>query len=207
MTFFSKDNVKHFEVPGDDGKINTLPLLEAARGVVEMVSAFGKAFTPVKSDINGNIEKLQKKYEMDKEKFITINAMLDDEMENKNTDLAKVGGLWLVRGLNFLRTFMQLLIKEYKGGSKEESMKQIITAAYEATLKKYHGFIVKKVFSGVSSFAPYRKDFLLKMALGKEGMEEQVVNDMEVYLETMSPLLDVMGQLYKDKGLDTDDKV
>ncbi|XP_062572325.1 glycolipid transfer protein-like [Saccostrea cucullata] len=207
MTFFSKDNVKHFEVPGDDGKISTLPLLEAARGVVEMVSAFGKAFSPVKSDINGNIEKLQKKYEMDKEKFITINAMLDDEMENKSTDLAKVGGLWLVRGLNFLRTFMQLLIKEYKGGSKEESMKQIITAAYEATLKKYHGFIVKKVFSGVSSFAPYRKDFLLKMALGKEGMEEQVINDMDVYLETMSPLLDVMGQLYKDKGLDTDDKV
>ncbi|XP_062610952.1 glycolipid transfer protein-like, partial [Saccostrea cucullata] len=114
---------------------------------------------------------------------------------------------FVFRGLNFLRTFMQLLIKEYKGGSKEESMKQIITAAYEATLKKYHGFIVKKVFSGVSSFAPYRKDFLLKMALGKEGMEEQVVNDMDVYLETMSPLLDVMGQLYKDKGLDTDDKV
>lgn len=122
-------------------------------------------------------------------------------------------------------------------------MKHIINAAYEATLKKYHGFIVKKVFSvrklkhnilyfgffiiqnikkkmflhlpvkeikktvksfwffffwqkanyllcfygiqytlnlysiylkGVSSFTPYRKDYLLKMALGKEGQEEQV---------------------------------
>lgn len=42
---------------------------------------------------------------------------------------------------------MQLLIKEYREGSKEESMKHIINAAYEATLKKYHGFIVKKVFS------------------------------------------------------------
>ena len=137
---------------------------------------------------------------------------------------------------------MQLLIKEYREGSKEESMKHIINAAYEATLKKYHGFIVKKVFSvrklehyilyfgffiiqnikkkmflhlpvkeikktvknfwsfffwtenqllcfygiqytlnlyliylkGVSSFTPYRKDYLLKMALGKEGQEEQV---------------------------------
>ena len=27
---------------------------------------------------------------------------------------------------------------------------------------------------GVSSFTPYRKDYLLKMALGKEGQEEQV---------------------------------
>lgn len=27
---------------------------------------------------------------------------------------------------------------------------------------------------GVSGFAPYRKDYLLKMALGKEGQEEQV---------------------------------
>lgn len=207
MTFFSKDNVKHFEVPGDDGKIDTLALLEAARGVVEMVSAFGKAFSPVKSDINGNIEKLQKKYEMNKELFITINAMLDDELENKSTDLAKVGGLWLTRGLNFLRTFMQILIKEYREGSKEESMKHIINAAYEATLKKYHGFIVKKVFSGVSGFAPYRKDYLLKMALGKEGQEEQVIKDMEAYLDTMSPVIDVMSQLYKDKGLDTDEKV
>lgn len=40
MTFFSKDNVKHFEVPGDDGKIDTLALLEAARGVVEMVCKY-----------------------------------------------------------------------------------------------------------------------------------------------------------------------
>jgi hypothetical protein len=42
---------------------------------------------------------------------------------------------------------MKLLIDEYRGGSKEENMKQIISTAYEATLKKYHGFIVKKVFS------------------------------------------------------------
>ena len=37
MTFFSKDNVKHFEVPGDGGKVDTATLLEASRGVVEMV--------------------------------------------------------------------------------------------------------------------------------------------------------------------------
>lgn len=43
------------------------------------------------------VQKLQKKYEMNKELFITINAMLDDELENKSTDLAKVGGLWLTR--------------------------------------------------------------------------------------------------------------
>lgn len=44
MTFFSKDNVKHFEVPGDDGKIDTLALLEAARGVVEMVCKYFISF-------------------------------------------------------------------------------------------------------------------------------------------------------------------
>lgn len=30
---------------------------------------------------------------------------------------------------------------------------------------------------------------------------------MEVYMETMSPLIDAMGKLYKEKGLDTDEKV
>jgi hypothetical protein len=34
---------------------------------------------------------------MDKELFVTLNAMLDDEIANKNTDHAKVGGLWLMR--------------------------------------------------------------------------------------------------------------
>lgn len=30
---------------------------------------------------------------------------------------------------------------------------------------------------------------------------------MEAYLDTMSPVIDAMSQLYKDKGLDTDEKV
>lgn len=34
---------------------------------------------------------------MDKELFVTLNAMLDDELANKKTDLAKIGGLWLMR--------------------------------------------------------------------------------------------------------------
>lgn len=43
------------------------------------------------------LQKLQKKYEMNKEAFVTLNAMLEDEFENKSTDLAKIGGLWLMR--------------------------------------------------------------------------------------------------------------
>lgn len=43
------------------------------------------------------LQKLQKKYEMNKEAFVTLNAMLEDELENKSTDLAKIGGLWLMR--------------------------------------------------------------------------------------------------------------
>lgn len=34
---------------------------------------------------------------MNKEAFVTLNAMLEDELENKSTDLAKIGGLWLMR--------------------------------------------------------------------------------------------------------------
>lgn len=43
------------------------------------------------------VQKLQKKYEMNKEFFIIINVMLDDEFENKSIDLVKVGGFWLIR--------------------------------------------------------------------------------------------------------------
>lgn len=38
------------------------------------------------------------------------------------------------------------MIKEYREGSREESMKYIINVVYEVILKKYYGFIVKKVF-------------------------------------------------------------
>lgn len=34
---------------------------------------------------------------MNKEFFIIINVMLDDEFENKSIDLVKVGGFWLIR--------------------------------------------------------------------------------------------------------------
>lgn len=40
MIFFSKDNVKYFEVLGDDGKIDILVLLEVVCGVVEMVCKY-----------------------------------------------------------------------------------------------------------------------------------------------------------------------
>lgn len=44
-----------------------------------------------------DLQKLQTKFDSDPEKFSTFNAMLEDEVKMKDTELARVGGLWLKR--------------------------------------------------------------------------------------------------------------
>lgn len=53
-TYFSV--AKPYQQLTDDGDIETEPFLEACKGIVEFVGFFGKAFIPIKSDVDGNVQ-------------------------------------------------------------------------------------------------------------------------------------------------------
>ncbi|KAJ2051924.1 hypothetical protein GGH13_008555, partial [Coemansia sp. S155-1] len=66
-TFVERVPLRFEQVTTDETGINTAEFLDAARGVVMLFDELGSAaFVAVKSDISGNIDKVQAKYDTDK---------------------------------------------------------------------------------------------------------------------------------------------
>jgi len=201
-TFFS--NVKHkFQPLSEDGRIDTDAFLSACGEVIPFFDVLGStAFAPVKSDINGNITKLRKKFLANPAKFTTLQAMVEDEIEQKTTKSkgsATDALLWLKRALTFIRILFEQVL------TNEPDLSKCVTAAYEGSLKKYHGWMVQKVFGMAMMAVPYRKDFLI--ALGKDASEKTILEHMQLALDEMAVNLDQIIAFYIEKGEDKEGKV
>jgi len=201
-TFFSKVKYRFQPIP-DDGRIDTDTFLNACGEVIPFFDVLGStAFAPVKSDINGNITKLRKKFLTNPEKFQTLQGMVEDEIETKTTKSkgsATDALLWLKRALTFIRVFFEQVL------SKEPDLSKCVTAAYEGSLKKYHGWMVQKVFAMAMMAVPYRKDFML--TLGKDASEEVILEHMQQALDELATNLDQIIKFYLEKGEDKEGKV
>lgn len=202
MTFFATVKQPFLEIP-EDGRISTETFLDACSSIVPFFDILGStAFGPVKSDINGNISKLQKKYETDKAKFSTLQSFVEVEQAEGTTkakNSATDALLWLKRALEFIEVFL----KEVLAGQAD--LTKCSKKAYESTLKKYHGWMVQGIFSIAMKAVPYRQNFIA--ALGKGAPEEEVLKDMKVHVELMGNNVKVINDFYVKSGEDKDGKV
>ncbi|KAI0645880.1 glycolipid transfer protein [Trametes meyenii] len=159
------ETVKSFaDVPITDAGVDTLAFLEAAQGVVGLFDLLGSAaFTPVQVDLKGNIAKVRARYDAAPEKSATLELLVANEKgEKKRT--ATEGLMWLLRGLSFTCKALQAAQAD---PSKELSA--AFSDSYGATLKQFHSFIVKGVFSVAMKACPYRADFYAKLAADPAG--------------------------------------
>ncbi|XP_046841482.1 glycolipid transfer protein-like isoform X3 [Xenia sp. Carnegie-2017] len=202
MTFFSL--AKHrFQPITEDKAIETLPFLQACREIVPFFDILGPtAFAPVKSDINGNIEKLSKKYQEDTVKYKILQDMVRSEMDagttkakNSSTDAL----LWLKRALSFILVFLEEVL------TGEQDLTKCAKKAYESTLKKYHGWMVQSIFSLAMKAVPYRKDFIKKLGNGLD--ESDVLTEMRVFVNELKSTFDVITEFYSDSRLEDASKV
>lgn len=206
MTFFGSEEIR-FPVISEEGQVDVVQFLQASRQVVKFIDCLGTTFKIVKSDVNGNIQKLQQKYNTDPEKFQNFEAMLEDEKLNNNTDFAKVGGLWLKRALQFVYVFLSNMVEEYKNGNPRESLQPHIKKAYDETLHKYHNFFTQKMFTVVAITAPTWSSLMKILSRGNDFDDEQIIKDLEVYLDVMATNLDVLSDLYIKYELDSNRSV
>ncbi len=58
--------------------------------------------------------------------------------------------------------------------SPSEELSTSFRSAYSSTLKPYHSFIVKPVFSAAMSATPYRQDFYAKLADDQERGHQEL---------------------------------
>lgn len=196
-TFFGKATHKYLPLP-EDGKINTDAFLKACGEVVPFFDVLGStAFAPVKSDINGNINKLRKKYDTDQTKFITLQDIVNSEIEEKSTkakNSATDALLWLKRALTFVRVFLEEVL------TGEEDLVKCAKKAYEKSLKHFHGWMVQGIFSLAMKAVPYRKDFV--KALAPDSTEDVLLAEMKEMVDLLTANIEQLHQFYAETGQD-----
>ncbi|EYE91581.1 GLTP domain-containing protein [Aspergillus ruber CBS 135680] len=175
-TWFDTIQKSFADVPVDaanDNGISTTEFLEAAESLTTLFDVLGsKAFTPVKSDLLGNIKKVKDRQQAAPAESATLQSLVVNELKEKK-HTATEGLVWLVRGLDFTA---QALRHNLDNASKE--LADSFREAYGNTLKPHHSFIVKPIFSAAMSATPYRKDFYVK--LGEDNAKVQSSLETEV---------------------------
>ncbi|XP_078580876.1 pleckstrin homology domain-containing family A member 8-like [Branchiostoma floridae x Branchiostoma japonicum] len=185
-----------------NGDIPTKPFLDACRRMVPFFDHLGEtAFAPVKSDINGNILKLTKKYSTNPDRYSTLQDIVKQEMAEKTTKAkhsATDALLWLRRAL----VFPQQIFAGIAEG--ETDMVKVAKAAYERSLKKYHGWMVQGIFSLAMKAVPYYHDFVMKVA---SGDEKAMIRDAKTYADELGILTKALQDFYTANNLDSEEKV
>ncbi|KAH8916543.1 glycolipid transfer protein, partial [Atractiella rhizophila] len=120
----------------------------------------------------------------------TLESLVENEKgEKKRT--ATEGLMWLLRGLRFTHAAMARSLQ-----NKGEELTESFTKAYEGSLKQFHNFVVKGVFTLAMKACPYRKDFYAKLGSDQAKVEEQ----LGAWLDALGKIIDHMEKFYQDGG-------
>ncbi|PIO40601.1 hypothetical protein AB205_0076370 [Aquarana catesbeiana] len=85
-------------------------------------------------------------------------------------------------------------------------MKVNVTKAYEIALKKYHGWLVQKLFQTALLAAPYKDDFLKALSKGQNVREEECIEKIRQFLVNFTPTIDAIYIMYNKMGAELDYK-
>lgn len=204
-TFFSEeDSLFPPLVHGD--QIPIVAFLKASAHFGSFFSILGTVFTPVKSDILGNVQKLEEFLDKCPETCQYVNDIIAIECKNPKS-VAVDALLWLKRALEFTLIILDGIVSNDSDGSVSEDLRPLCNKAYKATLEKYHGWMVQQIFHFVMKACPWRKDILSSLAFGKLDMEEIVISQLSAALVNLKANVEVINHLYSLHNLDSDTKV
>nr|AAA33628.1 het-c [Podospora anserina] len=191
-TFLKTFKKSFVDVPIDAEKgnaISTAEFLEAAESLTTMFDVLGSiAFTPVKTDMLGNVEKIRKRMLAAPLASQNIQDLVRNELKTKS-HTATEGLLWLVRGLEFT------CIALSKNINSTEELAHSFRGSYSETLMRHHSFLVKRIFSAAMGACPYRKDFYAK--LGDD--EQKVQEELREYLAALDKIVYILKGFLESK--------
>ena len=186
--------------------IETIEFLEASRSVVQFVELLGKAFIPVRHDMNGNIDKLLKIYETDRQKYKYLDQILRVEKESlPETDfhLGTDALIWLTRALKYNLIFLSLFLLDFEEEKRSEDLSPYFSEAYDKSLKKYHNWFVQQICSLCLLSAPNRSSLLKYLSLNKETIDEKrLFSVLKEYLTALKTNIELIDKTFSDLNID-----
>ncbi|XP_049409906.1 glycolipid transfer protein 1 [Solanum stenotomum] len=187
------EGIKH--VKSEEGVMLTRPFLDVCKHILPIIEKFGAAMALVKSDIGGNITRLENKYLSNPTKYTNLYSMVQEEIEAKTakgSSSCTNGLLWLTRAMDFLVALFRNLLEH-----QDWAMSQACSDSYSKTLKKWHGWIASSSFTIAMKLAPDRKKFM-DVICGTGDIN----SDIEKFCTTFSPLLEENHKFLASVGMD-----
>ncbi|KAI9298956.1 hypothetical protein K502DRAFT_322568 [Neoconidiobolus thromboides FSU 785] len=196
VSYFDSIVKSYVDVPTENG-IEVVSFLEATESLVSLFDLLhATAFAPVKSDMNGNVAKIRKKYLENPTEYTTLQKIVESEVGLGSKRVATQGLLWLKRGLRFICEALK-----QNSSRPTEELSVSFNEAYARTLKKYHSFLIAPIFSLAMKACPYRVDFYKK--LGPDPVKVQV--ELKDWLEALDKIVNTLDEFYAqgnhEKGL------
>lgn len=177
---------------GGNGKLDnsssppTLPFLSLSLLLLQMLDKIGPTMAVLRLDVQRNIERLQELYLLDPSKYSTLTSMVEKEAEEgtaRKADSCARAILWLTRSMDFTVELLQRL--EEEEGSDQQSLTQLVEAAYNASLKPWHGWISSAASKIAMKLIPERKIFVGWLV----GTDPKYCGILKVEIETLVQLL------------------
>ncbi|KAI0305386.1 het-c2 protein [Multifurca ochricompacta] len=196
------DTVTSFaDVPTTDAGVDTLAFLKASEGLVGLFDLLGStAFGVVQADLKGNIAKVWARYQETPTLSNTLERLVENEKGEKKRK-ATEGLLWLLRGLEFTCKALQ----NAQANASEELAVAFVNA-YTLTLKPFHNFVVKGIFSVAMKACPYRVDFFNKLKVdpngGPSSSDEHLNEVLNKWLTALDNVVTRLQTFYKAGGHD-----
>lgn len=181
-------------VKSPTGDTLTKPFLDVCRLVLPVIDKFGASMSLVKSDVGGNIDRLDARYATDSTSYYLLYDIVRKEVADKTAKKSTSctnGLLWLTRAMDFLvELFRNLLL------NPDWTMQQASNEAYGVTLKKWHGWMAGAAFAVAMKLVPDRKKFYDLLGGGNLNSE------IEKFVSSFSPILQENHNFLKSVDMD-----
>jgi len=199
-TWFDTHKVHFSDVPiaSPDQGILTVAFLDAAEATTTLFDLLGSvAFTPVKNDMIGNINKVRERHQASPHTSTTLQSLVKSELASKS-HRATEGLLWLTRGLDFTSQALRadLTSNAAISAAHHKPNKELadgFRTSYKNTLAPHHSFLVKPVFSAAMSATPYRRDFYVRLC--GEGTDPEVSKEaLELWVAALEERVAILNE-------------
>lgn len=168
----------------------TLPLLGLSHLLLRLLDKIGPTMAVLRLDVQRNIERLQELYLQDPSKYSTLTAMVEKEADDgtvRKGDSCARAILWLTRSMDFTVALLQRL--EEEEGSDEQSLAQLVEAAYMVSLKPWHGWISSAACKIALKLIPERTIFM-GWLMGENQNSSLLKVEIEKLVQLLQPFLD-----------------
>jgi len=187
------------DVPITYAGVDTLAFLKASDGLVGLFDLLGStAFTIVQSDLRGNIAKVRARYDKTPTLSDTLEKLVENE-KRENKREATEGLLWLLRGLSFTCRALQ-----NAQANPEEELAAVFAKSYDVTLKPFHNFFIKGIFSLAMNACPHRVEFFDKLKANPAGgpptSDKHLNKSLNKWLTALDRIVTRLQKFYKAGG-------